>query len=122
MGNGSVDITNLVEALRTSWVTWGTNLILGAVLTVPGLQWLGWPVILPIFRAIIKKLLDKLSREIEMMAFFFDTAIRKASQAKDFVAAVAAKENLPKDVTPEEYEYAERKQMVAFSRLARLTA
>jgi hypothetical protein len=119
--SGTIDITNLVEQLRQAFVRWGTQFIINAAAAVPYLSWLGLPVIRQLFQFIVNKLLDVLSKAMEMQGFFMNTAIRKASQAKDFVDAVAAKEALPPTASNEEYENAEKRQMVAFRNFVMFT-
>ncbi len=118
---GTVDITNLVEQLRTSFVSWGTKFIITTAGVVPWLSWLNLPVIKEMFEFLLTKILDALSKGLEMQGFFLNTAIRKAGQAKDFVDAVNAKTALPTSATKEEYENAEKLQMAAFGNLVRIT-
>lgn len=119
--SGTIDITNLVEMLRSTFVTWGVNYIFAMVIAVPGLQWLGAPIISTIFRKCLSWCLDALSNSAVLLAFFANTAIRKSSQAKDFVNAVMAKNNLPQDVSDEVYAKAEATQMAAFHNFVMVT-
>lgn len=112
--HSSIDITDLVEKVRSSFVTWGTKFIITAASEVPWLSWLGLPIIKPLFEFMLTKILEALSVGIEMQAFFTNTAIKKASQAKDFVNAVEVKNSLPPIATKDEYEKAELNQMAAF--------
>jgi len=110
----TIDITDLVEKLRSSFVEWGVTFILAAISAVPYLQWLKLPVIRQLFRWILTKLLKIISHAIEMQAFFLNTAIRKSGQAHDFTSAVNALNNLPPTATEEEYAAYEQKRMDAF--------
>lgn len=112
--NGVVDITDLVERLRQSFVSWGTKFVIISAASVPWLAFLSLPVIRELFEFILTQIIDALSKGLEMEAFFFNTAIRKASQARDFIEAVEAKNALPPTASKEEYESAEKRQMAAF--------
>jgi hypothetical protein len=109
-----IDITDVVEKSRQAFVDWGVDYIFGLGMAVPALRWLTLPVIRVVTRAIVKIILDEISQSVIMGAFFFNTAIRKASEAGDFVDAVNAKNALPEDVSDEEYKKFERAQMDAF--------
>lgn len=117
----TIDITNLVEQLRQTFVTWGTNLIMTEIGLVPWLAWLNLPVIRQLFVFFLGEILQVLSKAIEMQGFFMNTAIRKASQAQDFVDAVTAKTNLPADASIQDILLAEEKQMQAFTAFVRVT-
>ncbi len=111
---GTIDITDLVEKTRSSFVSWAVLYLYGMEIAIPGMEWVALPILQDIDKEILKVLLDMLSKSAVMMAFFTNTAIRKASQAKDFTDAVHAKNALPTTATPEEYENAEKAQMAAF--------
>jgi hypothetical protein len=66
-------------------------------------------------------LMDILSKSSVMLAFFGNTAIRKASQAKDFTDAAHRKDSLPPTATDAEYEAAEQEEMIAFRNLVMVT-
>lgn len=110
----TIDITQVVEDLRASFVEWGVAYVFGLETALPGLEWLALPVIKEIDKAIIRSVLDFISKAPIMQAFFMNTAIRKSGEAKDFTAAVEAKNALPPTASQEEIEDAERKQMAAF--------
>lgn len=86
----------------------------GLELSIPGLSWMALPVISSVDREVIKIILNALSESTVMEAFFMNTALRKASEAKDYVEAVKLKNELPEDVSDDEYEKYERKEMDAF--------
>ena len=111
---GTIDITDTVEKLRQAWVDWGVAYVFGLEVAIPGWEWVALPIIADIDKAIIRAVLDSLSKSAEMGIFFLNTAIRKASQAKDFTDAVKAKNDLPTTATDEEYKKAEAAQMLAF--------
>lgn len=118
---GTIDITNLVETVRSSFVTWGTAFAFSAIVAVPGFQWVGFPVISSLVKSAIEFVLNVISKASVMQAFFMNTAVRKASQAVDFIDAVAAKNNLPPTATDLEYENAEKAEMAAFRNFVLLT-
>ncbi len=113
-----IDITDVVEKSRQTFVEWGVLYLSNAVVAIPGWQWLAMPVIRNIFQSIIRWVLNKLSESVVMGAFFLNTAINKATEAKVYVDAVNAKNSLPDDVTDEDYEKHERAEMDAFVRFA----
>lgn len=118
---GSVDITELVEKIRLAWVDWGVHSAVTAATAIPGIGWFGLLLMKTIGESIVRAILDFISRKAEMLAFFVNTAIRKASQAKDFVSAVDAKYSLPKTATKEEFARAEQNQMSAFAQFVVVT-
>lgn len=110
----TIDITDTVESMRQTWVTWAVAFIFAEEAAIPGMEWVALPVISTIDKEILKIILDALSKSAVMLAFFTNTAIRKASQAADYVAALDAKKALPPTATDEEYKNAEKKELVAF--------
>lgn len=119
--DGTIDITNIVEALRSSFVTWATAYIFGLEIATPGLEWMALPVISTLDQAVVKEILTLLTKAAVMEAFFMNTAIRKASQAQDYIDAVNAKINLPSTATFEEFTNAEKAEMDAFRNFVRVT-
>lgn len=118
---GTIDITNLVEALKNAWIKWGTTYLTTLAASTPYTFWLKWPVISTIFNFFVELGMTALAKALEMQGFFVNTAIRKASQAGDFISAVNAKDSLPPTATQEEYENAEKAQMAAFRNFVMVT-
>ena len=118
---GTIDITELVEQVRKAWVDWGVAQTYAAVAAIPGIGWFGTLMLNTLGKAVIRAIFDFISKKGEMMAFFLNTAIRKASQAKDFTDAVKRKNALPPTATKEEFERAEQDQMVAFRNFVMVT-
>lgn len=113
---GTIDITNVVESVRTSWVTYMVAVLMGAEASIPQLAWMvTTPIIDTIDKDALTLAMNVVSKEAVMMAFFVNTAIKKASQAADLVNAVQAKESLPDTASPEEFASAEKNQILAFS-------
>lgn len=112
-----VDLTDLVETMRTTFVTWSVNTIFAQTVATPGLQWLALPIISSIYRAILTKIVGMVSKEAAMQLFFMNTAIRKSTQSKDYVDAVRAKQGAK---TYEEFEKAEQYEIQAFNNFVRL--
>lgn len=119
--DGTIDITDAVEAMRSTFVIWAENMLETAIVAVPYLGWLAYPVIKIFFGAAIKWCLNKLSKTGVMGAMFLNTALRKPAQAKDFTSVVAYKNSLPKDVSDETYKNAESAQIIAFDRFVRVS-
>lgn len=111
---GTIDITSTVEAMRQSWVSWAVAFIFAEEVAIPGMEWVALPIVADIDKEVLKLILDALSKAAVMEAFFINTAIRKASQAADYVAAIDAKKKLPVNATEEEYKNAEKAEMLAF--------
>lgn len=86
------------------------------------MEWMALPVISSIDREILRIIFDELSKSVIMEAFFLNTAVKKASQAKDFTDAVAFKNALPSSASEVDFENAEKAQMVAFRRFVSLTS
>lgn len=120
--NGVVDITETVEELRQAWVTWAIRYIDGLEAAAPNLMWLNAPIVDQIEHEILKMILDAISKSVEMQAFFLNTAIRKASQAKDFTAAVREIREKQQTMTEDEFEKAEQRKMAAFRSFVAVTS
>lgn len=117
----TIDITNLVSSIQSTFVTIATNLVMTAVIAVPGLQWLNLPIIRSIVKASIGWIIGVLANDAMLGAFFLNTAVKSASQAQDYVNAVNAKNNLPQTANKEEYAKAEQAEISAFNSFVRLT-
>lgn len=120
--DGTIDITDAVEKMRSTFVIAASDFLFAWIAAAPGFGWVLYPILKPLTEIVLKKILETLSTWIVMQAFFFNTAMRKSSQAADFVRAVVAKENLPEDVSDEEFEKAQLNEIEAFNRLVRLTS
>jgi len=118
---GTVDITDVVAKMQQSFVSWGTAYVYGLEIATPGLEWVALPVISELDKEAVKEILTLLSKSAEMQSFFMNTAIRKASQAQDFVGTIDAKNKLPPTATQKEFEDAERVQMAAFRNFVLVT-
>src|SRR5882672_10033689 len=113
--SGSVDITDLVDKTKSTFIDWAVLYIYGEELTIPGLgEFVALPIIKDIDQQIVRTIVTILADAVEMQGFFLNTAIRKATQASEFVAAVNLKNALPEDVSDEEYKKAEQNQMALF--------
>lgn len=118
---GTIDITNVVESVASSFETYADNFLFGLIIAQPGMAWLGLPIISSIAKFIIGKVVSALVGDALMQAFFLNTAIRKASQADDYLAAMDAKNALPTTATDKEYYDAESKEMAAFRNFVIIT-
>lgn len=111
---GTIDITGVVTNLQSTFVTWAVAYIYGLEIAVPGLTWVALPIVSQLDQAALKAILNMLSQSVLMEAFFLNTAIRKASQAQDYVDAVTAKTSLPPTASQDEYAKAEAAECAAF--------
>lgn len=111
---GTIDITATVDNLKSTFVTWAVAYIYGLEIAVPGLEWVATPIISQLDQAALKAILNMLVGSVVMEAFFLNTAIRKASQAQDYVDAITAKNALPPTATQTEYAHAEAAEILAF--------
>lgn len=118
---GTIDITDLVEQVRQSFVTWAVDYLFGIETAIPGMEWIDLPVISTIDKEILTTIMNALSSSGVMLAFFLNTTIKKASQAKDFTDAANALNNLPPTATDDEYETAERAKILAFRNFVMLS-
>lgn len=116
-----IDLTDLVEKTRSAFVDWAVAFIFAEEIAIPGMEWVALPVISDIDKAIIRAVVDALSKAVVMQAFFLNTAIRKAAQAQDFVDAANALENLAKDVSSDAYKAAENARALAFRSFVMVT-
>lgn len=112
--SGTVDITNLVSSMQSTFVTWASNLAFAAIIAVPGLSFLGLPIISSILKYALSWVIGKIAADAALEAFFLNTAIKNASNAVDYVDAVNAKNSLPETATDAEYALAEKQEMDAF--------
>lgn len=85
------------------------------------MEWVALPVISDVDKEVLKLILDALSKSAVMGGFFVNTAIRKASQAADFVDAINAKDALPAGASADQVAAAEQNQMVAFRNFVMVT-
>jgi len=114
---GTIDITDTANQLADTFATWATNITMTALAVTPYMGWTAWWGISTIIRAIVHGIMSYLSKTAEMLAFFLNTAIRKASQANDYMTAKTALNNLPPETSNADYEAAERLEMSAFHNL-----
>lgn len=118
---GTIDITNLVSDIQTDFVKYGSQFVFADISAIPGMQWVLHPIIAPIIQMVIRAVMESLTKWAFMQAFFLNTAIRKASQAQDYVNAINYKKALPPSASQDEYEKAERAQMLAFRNFVMVT-
>lgn len=111
---GTIDITNVVDSLKSTFITWAVAYVYGLEIAVPGLEWVAMPIIADLDKAAIKAIITLLVNSVVMEAFFLNTAIRKASQAQDYVDAITTKKSLPPTASQEEYAKAEAAECLAF--------
>lgn len=118
---GTIDVTNLVGDLQSTFVLWAVKYAYAAIIVVPGLSWIALPGVSDLVQDGIEWLATLLSGSAILQAFMLNTAIRKASQAQDFQDAVNAVKALPTTVTDEEYSNAEQTQINAFHNFVMVT-
>ena len=118
--NGTVDITNVVTTMQSTFVTLALKFLTTAIIATPGMAAV-WPFISWFASPILKWLINKLATWAVLQAFFMNTAIRKNAQALDYVNAVAAKGALPPTATDAEYAAAEKAEMQAFTNFVMVT-
>lgn len=111
---GTIDLTNVVSNLKTTFVSWATSYLVGAETAIPGFEWLAVPVIEEVDKIVTEKILTALVNSVVMEAFFLNTVIRKSSQAQDYIDAMVVKNALPVTATEEEYKNAEASEMSTF--------
>lgn len=117
----AIDITDLVEKTRSSFVDWAVLYVYGIEVAIPGMEWVGLPIVKDIDQEVLRLIIDGLSKSLVMGAFFMNTVMKKATDADDFIAAVAAIQNLPKDVSDEDFKKYRLAQMDAFRNFVALT-
>lgn len=115
---GTIDITNTVASMKDTFVTSATAYIYG--LEIAAVPELATPIISQLDQAAVKELLNLLTNWVLMEAFFLNTAIRKASQAQDYVDAITAKNSLPPTASQDAYAKAEATEIVAFTNFVQL--
>jgi hypothetical protein len=118
--NGIIDLTNVVEKMRSTFVLAAKEYLMGLLMAIPGLGPFAMWFARVLGGRFIDWVLGRLSEWSVMQAFFMNTAIRKGTQAASYVKKVDAKEQLPLTATDEEYEKAERDELAAFDVLVSL--
>ena len=118
---GTVDITSAVGVLQSEFVNWATAAIYGEEVATPALSWVALPVISELDQELIKAVLTALANFEVMQAFFLNTALKKASQAQDFVDTITKLNSLPPTATSEEYASAEKARIAAFTAFVTIT-
>lgn len=120
--DGTIDLTETVDYMKSTFVTWAGNYLVTEMLASAALSWLGplAPFVASFIGRITRWIAEKLSNTSVMYAFFLNTAIRKPAQAKDYVKTVAAKNNLSPEVSDEVYKQAELDECAAFDRFVSL--
>ncbi len=113
---GTVDITEIVDSSKTTFIVWAVDYVFANMVTVPGLQWLALPGVRSLAKYTIESLVSLLADSVVMQAFFLNTAIRKASQAREYVEAVKIK----KSANEVDYAQAEQNEIRAFTDFVRL--
>lgn len=111
----SIDITDLVSKIQDGFVLWAVDLEFTALAASPYFYWVAYPILSNITKFLLTQQYQRIASAAAMLAFFQATAIRKASQAKDYVDVVNQKFNLPPTASEAEYEKAERAQIAAFN-------
>jgi len=117
----SIDITDLVENLRQTFVTAAQTYIMGLILAVPGFGPVAAWFTKVFLGPFLTWVLNKISTWSVMQAFFLNTSLRKSGQAGDYLNAKFYKENLPVDATNEVYAEAEQKEIAAFNEFVCVT-
>jgi len=110
-----IDITDLVEKSRTTFVDWAVAYMYGEEIVIPGLAWVALPVISDIDKEVLRLIVDELSKSVVMLGFFANTAIRKADQSQNFLEAEEALRNLPAGITSEGVRKLEAAKIAAFA-------
>jgi hypothetical protein len=120
-GTGTIDITNLTDNLKSTFIDWAVAFVYGEEIAVPGLEWVALPIISELDKAALREVITLVCNSLVMQAFFVNTAIRKASQAQDYVDAFNYKKSLNPGVSDEEYKLAEQKEISAFRNFVMVT-
>lgn len=119
--DGTIDITNLVASLQSTFIKWADTFVYGELLTIPYMQWVALPVVSWIVQSMINWIVSKLVGSAVLEAFFINTAIRKASQAQDYVTAKDAVTNASPDIKDADYEALEKAEVLSFRNFVLLT-
>ncbi len=115
MGGLTIDADSFVNKALAVWTA-------GVSATIESWLFVVFPFLnVPIVRNAIKWAIEwfvrKYSNKAEKAAFFANTKIRAADQAKDFESKFDAVDALPEDVSNEDWEKAEREKLAAFDQL-----
>lgn len=110
----TIDITELVERLRNSFVVAQVDAVFASIASITGFGWVTLPVISTLVRAAIGFVIGRVADTLVMHGFFLNTAIRKADQAHEYLEASREKDRQAPTATDEEYERLERVEIDRF--------
>ncbi len=116
--NGTIDITDLVNAMGDSFDRYALNIAFTNLAASPYFFWVSLPVFSSLTKALLDIAIGKLSKSGIMQTFFLNTAIKKPSQAKDYVQIVQKRKAAK---SKDELERLEKDEMQYFSNLVRIT-
>ncbi len=108
----TIDVDSFVEKALATWIAWASFTIETWIFTAA--PWLDVWGVRDAVKWVIKWAVKRYSVKTEKRAFFFNTRVRAADQAKDFELKAIAVDNLPEDVNDADWEKAEREKLVAF--------
>lgn len=107
-----IDITDTVEKMKTTFILSAQEYLIALALTYVG-PFGAW-LVKALVRPFLGWVLGRLVEWPLMQAFFLNTAIRKGSQAVDYVEAVDRKHKLPPTASEVEYANAEMEELRTF--------
>lgn len=119
---GTIDITNLVNSLQADFDSYGSDFLFTELCAIPYAGvFFALPIVSTLAKVAIKWAVTKLAGSVVLAAFFLNTAVRKASQAQDYISAVTTTQSLPTTATQQEVANAEAAQMLAFRNFVMVT-
>lgn len=119
--SSTIDITETVEYMRSSFVLTAQRYIMGLLFTLPGVGPIAGTLLKILMKPFLGWILDRLSTWAVMEAFFANTIMRKANQAIEYTDAIKFKKSLPPETSNDEYEKAELEEINKFNNLVLLT-
>ncbi len=120
-GAHTIDITELVEAMQSTWVRVAGAYAFNTLASMAGFGFVKLPLVRWVITAVVELVLECVAKSALMSAFFLATAQRKAAEAHDYVQAARALDALPPEVSDVDYKKAELAEMEAFSQFVRIT-
>lgn len=118
----TIDLTPVVDELQDTFVIAAEAHIIGLALAAPGLGPFGAWILRNLLRRFVRWCLRQLAEWTAMQAFFWNTAVRKSGQARDFVKTVRDLKALPDNTDEVTYEESERARIAAFNNFVRVTS
>lgn len=108
---------SLLAGLTQSFDAWAAGYVFAELVALPGMSWLGLPLISGLTLVVLEQIITILTRGPVMQGLFAAAAAVKAAEADAYAAAVAARRAVPPAAPKDDHAKAEAAELDAFRRL-----